>query len=206
MSDVAQKIVELEGYYGKAPAAEVFPSAPSWELLDLSNGPISSVPEYAIGKYAEHRPGQYTSQIYTEERNFHVGLDLIAPAGSEVHCPQDIHFYDKAYLSAEKDYGYCLLGKLVWPGFDVFILIGHLNKKSYDLIDLKKTYKKAQRMGWVGNEKENGGWFPHIHIQLCTVKPDSCDMPGVIVKKELPDWKTIYPDPGIILGPNFRSL
>ena len=44
--------------------------------------------DYQIGRYDEHRPGMYTSEIFSGERDLHVGLDIGAPVDTPVFVLQ----------------------------------------------------------------------------------------------------------------------
>lgn len=52
----------------------------------------------------------------------------------------------------------------------------------------------------MGGVNENGGWTPHLHLQLCTEKPNECDMPGVVSQKDIATMLEVYPDPRLVLG------
>ena len=41
---------------------------------------------YSVGRYDEHRPAMYTTELFEGERNHHVGLDLGAPVHTPVHA------------------------------------------------------------------------------------------------------------------------
>ena len=41
---------------------------------------------YSVGRYDEHRPAMYTTELFGGERDHHVGLDLGGPAGTPVHA------------------------------------------------------------------------------------------------------------------------
>lgn len=197
---------ELKNYLAKiefSPLME-FPEKPI--LLDLTKGPVKlRRGASAIGKYNEFRPDQYTgSQFQSKDqdhiRNIHLGIDLCAPENTSLYAPYDLKFFDRAYMSGEKDYGYCLLGRFEWEGPALYFILGHLNKASFDSVDFSKTYKRGKKVAELGAEHENGGWFPHVHFQLSFLRPVNCDMPGVTSKNDLVKSLELYPDPRLVLG------
>ncbi|MEC9282343.1 MAG: hypothetical protein VX642_06495 [Bdellovibrionota bacterium] len=201
MQDFTEDLNELKTYFSSCKSSSMIELPSDYQVLDLSKGPVDIAEgSYGIGKYAEHRPMQYTSAIYTNQRDFHIGLDLIAPVGTIVFAPWEMKILDKSYLSAEKDYGHCILGQVIWPGRDLFILVGHLSKDILKAPERGEIIERSQEFARVGNKMENGGWFPHIHVQFSFIKPDICDMPGVIRKEDYPFWKSQFPDPRIVLG------
>lgn len=175
-------------------------------VLDLSNGPVDvAKDQFAVGKYLEKRPNQYTGEHYQvikseDQRDIHLGIDICAPTNTDIFAPWDLKIFDRAYQSANKDYGYCLVGKLIWPGPKLFFLLGHLNKKSFDEVNFSKVYKKGEKIAEVGAPYENGNWQAHLHFQISYHRPNKCDMPGVCSEKDLAVFSAIYPDPQILIG------
>ena len=51
-----------------------------YTVLDMSKG-VWENPNtiFSIGKYDEHRPGLYNSEIFKGSRNLHVGIDIGGP-------------------------------------------------------------------------------------------------------------------------------
>ena len=48
-----------------------------------------------------------------------------------------------------------------------YLLYGHL---SHDLPDIGNEFKKGERIAVLGDITENGGWWPHLHVQCITQK------------------------------------
>lgn len=206
MQDFTADLQDLKLYFSEQIKSPMISLPANYPVFDLSNGPVSIAKEsFGIGKYAEHRPNQYSSALYQNQRDFHIGLDIVAPIGTEVFAPCKLKIIDKAYLSADKDYGHCVLGKVLWPGRDLFILVGHLAKSIMQWPDPGDLMDKNQVFAHVGSELENGGWFPHIHVQFSFIPPSKCDMPGVIRKADYPFWESQFPDPRIILGELYKE-
>ena len=61
--------------------------------------------DYQIGRYDEHRPGMYTSEIFSGERDLHVGLDIGAPVDTQVFCFGDGVVFSKGINPEDGSYG-----------------------------------------------------------------------------------------------------
>ena len=101
---------------------------------------------YDVGRYDEDRRGMYTSELFAapkedeeeeggdeEEgrRTVHVGVDIGAPVGTEVHAFEDGLIHSAGYNPAVGDYGYVVVIKHIlkngpeYPS-TVYALYGHL--------------------------------------------------------------------------------
>jgi len=158
-----------------------------------------------IGRYCENR-AVYASDAFdasaANARTFHLGVDLWQEVGSPVFAPLDGEielFNDNAtYL----DYGPVVIMRHVTDsGIKFWTLYGHLSKKSLAEWSVGKKVKAGEIIGWMGDESENVGWPPHVHFQLLT---DLCgmgiDVYGVAPRDEVSLWRSISPNPNLILG------
>lgn len=175
-----------------------------YEVYDFTKGydenRILETP-YGIGKYNEKRSLMYKGPLYADLRDIHVGVDIGAPLGTPVHAFYEGEIFMVGYNSLPLDYGYTIITKHVLDGEDLYVLHGHLNKKSIEgKVSMQRIFK-GEVLGWIGDKTENGGWNPHVHIQLSLVRPTKCDLPGVVSDKNIKEALLIYPDPRLILGP-----
>ena len=178
----------------------VFPEAPV--LLDLSGRtpPSDSGHRYSIGRYNETR-NIYTQELFGGERNIHIGIDLGAPAGTEVTAFTDCTLYAFGNNDSDGDYGPTLVTEQEVNGAKIWALYGHLSLCSLEGKVLGMAFKAGQRIGQLGPPHENGGWPPHLHFQLAKMAPDGADMPGAVRAEELNQALRDYPDPRTVLGP-----
>jgi 4-aminobutyrate aminotransferase-like enzyme len=59
--------------------------------------------------------------------------------------------------------------------------------------------KKGDVIGWIGDETVNGGWVPHLHLQLITdMLEKQGDFPGVTQASKRVIWLSISPDANLI--------
>src|SRR5262249_50867529 len=78
---------------------------------------------------------------------------------------------------------------------------GHLSEESLHFVTSGETVKRGQRIASVGAPPINGDWPPHLHFQLITDLLDlGRDFPGVAYASEREVWKSLSPDPNLILG------
>ena len=190
-----------------------------YEVLDLTTGEYTpSKSLYSIGKYNEQRSSMYTQALFRKElepRNIHMGIDIGAPINTEVFTFDDAQIITQAFRSTPGDYGYCMILEYIWQqdyplranrhavnkGESYWALYGHLSALSLSLHQPGNHVKKGTCIGLVGADHENGGWTPHLHFQLSIIKPQTCDLPGVVSQSEYQNALNYYPDPRQILGP-----
>lgn len=175
---------------------------PPWaEVLDLS-GPSPKAPTspWSIGKYDELRPGVYTSELFSDGRHLHVGVDLGGPVGTAVHAFSAGRILHQGYNPAEGDYGHVVVTEHKLEGRMIYALHGHLSKPSIALRESGSTFSAGEVIGWLGAPHENGGWPPHVHFQLALERPETHDMPGAVDPAERSLALKRYPDPRRVLG------
>lgn len=157
--------------------------------------------DFGIGKYNEHRPTMYTEAQFTKSsRTVHMGIDIAAPAGTPVYAFDDGIIFDQAYRSAPQDYGGTIITQHQLQGRTLYVLYGHLRKTSILIRQKNQRFQKGEILAHLGEKEENGGWNPHLHIQLSWKKPEDCDMLGAVSLKDREQALLDYPDPQIILG------
>lgn len=175
-----------------------------YEIYDFSKGYDENrmlEKPYGIGKYNEKRVNMYKGPLYADQRDIHIGIDIGAPVGTPVHAFYEGEIYMVDYNSAPLDYGYTIITKHIIDGLELYVLLGHLSKKSIEDKKPNQKFSKGEVLGWLGDKTENGGWNAHVHVQLCLEKPIKCDLPGVVSEKDLRSSLEKYPDPRSILGP-----
>ena len=168
--------------------------------------------DYQIGRYDEHRPGKYTSEIFSGERDLHVGLDIGAPVDTQVFCFGDGVVFSKGINPEDGSYGPTIITQheLPLPASvgskeltDVrkfWVLHGHLSTKSLDMVEVGDSVSQGQLIATIGDENENGGWPPHIHLQISLIEPVDNDLPGVVKISDREEALATYLDPRLILG------
>lgn len=178
-----------------------------FKIFDFKNGydknKLRGV--YGVGRYDEDRSGMYTSELFGpasgDARTIHMGIDIGAPEGTAVFAFTDGEVFLSGINDRPGDYGGTLITQHRLENKNLWALHGHLAHES--LMNLKPgaPIRMGQQIATIGSEKENGGWNPHLHFQLSWIKPDCCDMPGVVSMKDRAQALLDFPDPRLVLGP-----
>ena len=164
-----------------------------------------------IGRYDEVRPF-YTTDAYAvrgndgpEWRTVHIGLDIFMPPGTPVFAPLEgtVHsFQDNAH---DRDYGpTIILEHRATESMRFYTLYGHLTRTSLQGLQKGQTIRAGQAFCQIGPMPENGNWSPHLHFQVMLDALDKeGDFPGVAFPSKRDIWKSICPDPWLLLTGHF---
>ena len=162
----------------------------------------------AIGRYDEPRL-LYSSALFgtpsspfVERRTIHLGLDLFADAGTPVFAPLRGTVHAFADNRAPLDYGPVIILRHDIPdGEPFFTLYGHLSRESLEGLEVGRVIERGERFAWFGAADVNGGWTPHLHLQVFTDLLDvGTDVPGVALASQREVWASICPDPNLLVG------
>jgi murein DD-endopeptidase MepM/ murein hydrolase activator NlpD len=123
-------------------------------------------------------------------------------------CPHDTSVYSfyygvvhlSGYNTPEGDYGGVIIVKYDMGGQDVFVLYGHLNKEDAERWRSGDKVNKGQLIAKIGRKEENGGWEPHLHLQVQLTEPRERDMPGVVSEGDIDRALEEFPCPMKLLG------
>ena len=156
---------------------------------------------FSIGKYNEKRYNMYKGELFEKTNRFiHMGIDIGAPAGTTIKSFYDGEIFLFKNNNLELDYGYTIITKHRFNNEILYALYGHLSKSSISKKKIGQKIHSGEKLAYVGEKKENGGWPPHVHLQLCLIEPKECDLPGVVSEKNHDLALKIFPDPRIVLG------
>ena len=157
-----------------------------------------------IGRYDENRKGMYTQELFAGERTIHVGLDIGAPAQTPIYAFEDGLIHSFADNDQDGSYGPTIITEhslqISGKPTTLWVLHGHLSRESLHELNVGEPIVKGQEIGKMGTKGENGGWPPHVHIQLSLVEPEQADLPGVVTPEDRTQALLDYPDPRNILG------
>jgi len=164
--------------------------------------------QVGVGRYDEARyfytsPAFATGENPTDEyRTIHLGIDLFAPAGTPVYAPLAGTVHAFADNNAPQDYGPVIVLEHQGDGQPTFYtLYGHLHRESLDGLTLGQRIGRGERLAVIGESDANGGWTPHLHFQVITDLLElGTDFPGVARPSQRDVWKSLCPDPNLILG------
>lgn len=170
-------------------------------------GTIGTAP-VAIGRYLEPRP-LYTGPAFGDDaptarrRTVHLGVDLFAPAGTPVAAAIAGAVHHVTTCADPLDYGGLVVLRHQRPDGTTFgSLYGHLDPASLATLRVGQPIAAGERFARLGDRAVNGGWPPHLHLQLLAHDPLELPAvpPGVADPDDLPAHAALYPDPAPWLG------
>jgi 4-aminobutyrate aminotransferase-like enzyme/Ser/Thr protein kinase RdoA (MazF antagonist) len=161
----------------------------------------------AVGRWLEardvYRDSMFASRLADgERRELHLGLDLFAPAGTSVLAPLAARVVSVANEASPQGYGgVVLLAHEPQPGVAFQTLWGHLDPASLRALAPGQAIERGQTIGCLGDSAVNGGWPPHLHVQvLLDAQTDADAVPGVGESRWRDTWAELMPDPAPLLG------
>jgi 4-aminobutyrate aminotransferase-like enzyme/Ser/Thr protein kinase RdoA (MazF antagonist) len=162
----------------------------------------------SVGRYDEARL-LYTAPLFAtgdsptdERRTIHLGLDLFVTAGTPVYAPLAGVVHTLANNAAPQDYGPVIILKHHTDDSHTFYtLYGHLSVESLVGLSVGQPIARGERLAAIGAPEVNGGWTPHLHFQFITDLLDlDGDFPGVAQASQRDLWRSLSPDPNLILN------
>jgi 4-aminobutyrate aminotransferase-like enzyme/Ser/Thr protein kinase RdoA (MazF antagonist) len=186
---------------------------------DLAKLTERSPKPFAMGRYDEPR-ALYTSTLFTPgehpidpSRTIHLGLDVFASEGTPIYAP-----LPGRIACVQTNTGYLDYGTVVVLEHELqddqqathrfYSLYGHLSQDNAAKLAVDQTVRKGDAIGTLGAPDENGGWAPHVHIQLIVDDlgldhPENegtlGDFPGVAWANQREVWTSLSPSPAALL-------
>jgi 4-aminobutyrate aminotransferase-like enzyme/Ser/Thr protein kinase RdoA (MazF antagonist) len=160
-----------------------------------------------IGRYLEPRI-LYLTPLFegteedAERRTIHLGVDLFVPAGTAVCAPLAGTVALAANNDAPLDYGPLIVLEHRAEKDDdrFFTLYGHLTRESLAGMTPGRSIAAGEPFAAVGAADVNGGWTPHLHLQVIVDLLDlGAGFPGVCRASELPIWRSLSPSANALL-------
>jgi 4-aminobutyrate aminotransferase-like enzyme/Ser/Thr protein kinase RdoA (MazF antagonist) len=137
-----------------------------------------------------------------ERRDRHLGLDLFMPAGTKVYAP--LAATVKSVEIEEDPLGYgCLVALLHEPqGCPPFVTLwGHLAHEAAARLKPGERLEAGALVGEMGSPAENGGWAPHLHLQVSADTGLAARaILGVGEARYLDVWRGLFPDASALAG------
>ena len=161
----------------------------------------------ALGRYGEPRL-IYTAPCFfsgdhpaTDRRTVHLGIDVFLPAGTVVHAPLDGTVHSVDVCSENLGYGGVLVLRHETDcQLPFYSLYGHLAHEVVTRHAVGDDVRSGDEIALLGSQTENGGWAPHIHVQLGLFELPGPSWPGVADPDEWHVWRYLCPDPSALLG------
>ena len=154
----------------------------------------------AWGGYLErrnlYRGFGHFNQDRAASREYHLGIDFWADAGTGVFAPWEGRVHSFANRTGPGDYGPVILLEHQLEGHKMYSLFGHLAASSLEGLYAGKAFGPGARIGHLGTPQENGGYSPHLHFQLVRdLQGFQGDYPGVCAARDLGFYRENCPDP-----------
>tara|TARA_A100001015_G_C14928474_1_gene687490 strand:+ start:121 stop:867 length:747 start_codon:yes stop_codon:yes gene_type:complete len=157
-----------------------------------------------IGRYLEDRNIYRRGSHYgngEDERTVHLGIDLMAPAGTPIYAPLEgvVHSFKDNNIVA--DYGPTIILSHRLAGHTFYTLYGHLGRESLTGIKVGQVIQKGAQIATIGKPFENGGWPEHLHFQIITeMQGEKGNYVGVISPRKVNAYTKLCPNPNLILN------
>ena len=164
--------------------------------------------DFLLGYYNEPRL-VYTDNAFrqgpwraSDRRTVHLGVDVFASAGTEIHAPLDGVVCVVENREASLDYGgMVVLQHTTSSGDSFYSLYGHLNPDVCLKLDQGQKLKAGEVFAELGAQEQNGGWAPHLHLQLAMgINGLGTDWPGVANPDDRDFWNAQCPNPAVLLN------
>jgi 4-aminobutyrate aminotransferase-like enzyme/Ser/Thr protein kinase RdoA (MazF antagonist) len=162
-----------------------------------------------IGRYGEPRPinagpafGAGDDPLAVR-RTRHIAVDLFAPAGTAVHAPLAGQIAQARWVPDPFDYGgLVVLRHRTGTGEAFETLYGHLSRASVEALRPGQPIAAGEAFAVLGEPAENGGWPPHIHVQLLVedVSPPGDTPQGSVSPGEYVARSALNPCPAALLN------
>lgn len=186
--------------------SEVLLNTTSLNRLILQQMEVANA-SVAFGRYDEAR-AIYVSEAFQTQgndalqcRTVHIGMDFFCSEGTEVIAVLDGKIHSIANNKGERNYGPTIIVEhTVTPEFTFYTLYGHLALRSLATLHVGDSVKKGSILGYIGAQHENGNWPAHLHFQIMLdLLGNTGDFPGVAFAHQRALWKSLSPDPWLLL-------
>ena len=164
--------------------------------------------DYWLGFWGEPRL-IYTSQAFrsgkynnSDRRSVHLGIDIFTNSGHKISAPLEGIVKTVENRKFHLDYGgVVILEHNNNHGDKFYSLYGHLNPSVLEKLSVGQIIEKGEIFCELGSENNNGGWAPHLHLQLSlSLECMNSNWPGVSDPDELNFWGKLCPNPASLLN------
>ncbi|HEX7914592.1 aminotransferase class III-fold pyridoxal phosphate-dependent enzyme [Rudaea sp.] len=160
-----------------------------------------------VGAWGEART-VYTSDFFQsrfiedQRRDRHLGLDLFVPAGTKLYCPLAGVVRSIEIEAEPLGYGCSVAIDHAAQDCPAFTTLwGHLAHEAATRLKPGDRIAAGDLVGEIGPPSENGGWAPHMHLQISTDPSLAArDIPGAGEARYLDVWSELFPDPVDLIG------
>jgi len=153
----------------------------------------------ALGRYGEprlayHRPLPATLTA-AGRSGLSLGLDIFAPAGSEIHAPMRGIVMD---IGQGHD-GLSVILRHDTPKGEFFTHWNHLAMGQKEL-EIGTQIEAGEAFALIADAQQNGGWLPHIFLQMSFIAFEKQAWYCATSPEEQPFFQALFPNPAVLLG------
>ncbi|MBP9779072.1 peptidoglycan DD-metalloendopeptidase family protein [Candidatus Gracilibacteria bacterium] len=154
--------------------------------------------EWGIAGYLEDRSLRLRGTHLLEEgRIYHLGIDIIAPAGTNIFSPLAGEVIESNIELGSAGYGGYVITRYMIEDSEFYILYGHLDPRSLHSIG---PINSGEMVGEIGSPDVNGGWTTHLHMQAFTgLDFEEWKTKGYCSLEDIDKIRNICPDPSFLL-------
>ena len=173
----------------------------------MTQAQAANPPAFLAGGYLEAR-SFYAADAFSfagnqgkEYRTIHLGVDVWLPAMTAIHAPLAGRVVGLRDNDRRRDYGPTVILEHPYPGGVFYTLYGHLSRRTLDHLHLGDEVAAGDLLAWVGEAHENGGWSPHLHVQIMLdMLGHEHDFPGACRPSQQAVFADLCPDPMNLFG------
>jgi 4-aminobutyrate aminotransferase-like enzyme/Ser/Thr protein kinase RdoA (MazF antagonist) len=165
--------------------------------------------EVGVGAYDEDRSCYQGDQFRTdapEPRSVHLGIDLFIDADTPVRAMLPGTVLSVVDNDAAYDYGpTVVLQHEAGDAGPFWVLYGHLSRRTLTTVRPGQHVEAGDVVGFIGDHTVNGGWSPHVHVQVMTdllVDDEavfSGNFEGAGEPSRMSIWRSIVPDANALI-------
>jgi 4-aminobutyrate aminotransferase-like enzyme/Ser/Thr protein kinase RdoA (MazF antagonist) len=190
-----------------APVTSLNGPIESWEWMQAQMDAAGA--QVVVGRYDEDRSCYAGEQFHTdapEPRSVHTGIDLFIADETPVHAMlagtvETVVDNDMPY-----DYGpTVVLRHVTSDGTPFWVLYGHLARRTLTHLRPGQEVAAGEVVGFIGDHTVNGGWAPHVHLQIMTdlmADPEAGfdgNFEGAGEPSRMAIWRSIVPDANLLV-------
>ena len=182
----------------------------SWEWMQAQMDAAGA--QVVVGRYDEDRSCYQGEQFRTdapEPRSVHTGIDLFIADGTTVHAMLPGFVETVVDNAFEYDYGPTVILRHTTnnapDGTPFWVLYGHLSRATLTHVQPGQQLAAGDVVGFIGDHTVNGGWAPHVHVQIMTdlmadpeLGPDG-NFEGAGEPSRMAIWRSIVPDANLLV-------
>ena len=118
---------------------------------------------YSYGGFLEDRSHIWRNHYNKINSAFvHLGIDYNVPEGTKIAIPIEGKV---VHIMKDNDQNGGWGGRILFElPSQIYLIYGHLKKDIK--LEVGRVCKAGDIAGIIGSSNENGGWYPHLHVQL----------------------------------------